>query len=62
MFETTDFLSDPILSKIQTGIGDPDPIPTLMVPISFIVKFDPSFKVYIFLLTVAVILQLLCII
>ena len=27
MFDTTDFLSDPILSKIQAGIGDSDPIP-----------------------------------
>lgn len=29
MLDTTDFLSDPIPSKIQTGIGDTDPIPIL---------------------------------
>ena len=29
MFDTTDFLSDPVLSKIQAGIGKTDPIPIL---------------------------------
>ena len=29
MLDTTDFLSDPILSKIQAGIGDTDPIPII---------------------------------
>ena len=29
MFDTTDFLCDPILSKIQAGIGDTNPIPIL---------------------------------
>ena len=29
MFDTTDFLCDPILSKIQAGVGDTNPIPIL---------------------------------
>ena len=30
MFDTIDFLSDPILSKIQAGIDNTDPIPILV--------------------------------
>ena len=29
MFDTINFISDPILSKVHAGIGDTDPIPIL---------------------------------